>query len=478
MHSIRAFCLLLNISGCLIVGFFLAILQLSDRILTHISANISDRLKSYHHLIFSVAQITSAIYYLDKKMNNNILTKLASATVGTVLSLAFLEVQSAQAATLYSITDLGSFGEYPDFTAATRINDVGQVIVANFQYEKYSSDGTLLKPATQQFFLWENGNLKNLTAFNSLSSTGAGGFGGSVTDLNNNGQMVGYWRNRNGEFRALVGNQNTVTDLGPFNGITNNTASAINDLGQIVGMSFTTNSQGEEQYLGWLWKNGIKTSLNSPSNPSFSPSEINNLGQIVGTSFAPSQTSIDNSQAVVLTSGQVIELPALNGSTQSIGYDINNRGQVVGYSDNEAVLWSDGDALGLGILGSNDNTYSVATGINDLGQVVGYSTIYEVSFPTYGRHAFLWDGQLKDLNNLIPFDSGWELEDAMHINNKGQIVGMGILNGQYHAYLLTPLSGSEPVPEPLTIMSSLTAAGFGIALRCKQKQQQKDATKA
>ncbi|MBW4684810.1 MAG: PEP-CTERM sorting domain-containing protein [Komarekiella atlantica HA4396-MV6] len=36
----------------------------------------------------------------------------------------------------------------------------------------------------------------------------------------------------------------------------------------------------------------------------------------------------------------------------------------------------------------------------------------------------------------------------------------------------------ETVPEPLTILGSLTAACFGVALRCKQKQQSKDITKA
>jgi hypothetical protein len=36
----------------------------------------------------------------------------------------------------------------------------------------------------------------------------------------------------------------------------------------------------------------------------------------------------------------------------------------------------------------------------------------------------------------------------------------------------------KTVPEPLTILGSLTAGGFGVALRCKQKQHQKDATKA
>lgn len=37
---------------------------------------------------------------------------------------------------------------------------------------------------------------------------------------------------------------------------------------------------------------------------------------------------------------------------------------------------------------------------------------------------------------------------------------------------------SQPVPEPLTILGSLTAGGFGVVLRRKQKQQQKATAKA
>jgi probable HAF family extracellular repeat protein len=43
-----------------------------------------------------------------------------------------------------------------------------------------------------------------------------------------------------------------------------------------------------------------------------------------------------------------------------------------------------------------------------------------------------------DLNNLIPANSGWFLQAANAINDKGQIVGEGTLNGQIEAFLLTP----------------------------------------
>lgn len=45
---------------------------------------------------------------------------------------------------------------------------------------------------------------------------------------------------------------------------------------------------------------------------------------------------------------------------------------------------------------------------------------------------------MRDLNKLIPANSGWEINTARGINNRGQIVGEGKLNGQQRAYLLTP----------------------------------------
>jgi hypothetical protein len=45
---------------------------------------------------------------------------------------------------------------------------------------------------------------------------------------------------------------------------------------------------------------------------------------------------------------------------------------------------------------------------------------------------------MKDLNKLIPSGSGWVLEQAFAINNAGQIVGTGTINGKEHGFLLTP----------------------------------------
>jgi probable HAF family extracellular repeat protein len=48
----------------------------------------------------------------------------------------------------------------------------------------------------------------------------------------------------------------------------------------------------------------------------------------------------------------------------------------------------------------------------------------------------VWEnGQMHDLNHFLPAGSGWQrLGEANDINDSGQIVGWGVLNGQFHAF--------------------------------------------
>jgi len=44
-----------------------------------------------------------------------------------------------------------------------------------------------------------------------------------------------------------------------------------------------------------------------------------------------------------------------------------------------------------------------------------------------------------DLNDLIPAGSPWYLQNVGSINDAGEIVGFGLLNGEVHAFLATPV---------------------------------------
>jgi hypothetical protein len=44
---------------------------------------------------------------------------------------------------------------------------------------------------------------------------------------------------------------------------------------------------------------------------------------------------------------------------------------------------------------------------------------------------------VEDLDRIVG-DSGWVLEDAASINDKGQIAGFGLHDGKFRAFVLTP----------------------------------------
>jgi probable HAF family extracellular repeat protein len=78
--------------------------------------------------------------------------------------------------------------------------------------------------------------------------------------------------------------------------------------------------------------------------------------------------------------------------------------------------------------------YGNATGINNRGQVVG------VAGSTSFRSPVLWhNGAMSLLQDLLPAGTGWDLRYADAINDNGQIVGYGIINGQTHAFIMTPI---------------------------------------
>ena len=169
----------------------------------------------------------------------------------------------------------------------------------------------------------------------------------------------------------------------------------------------------------------------------------------------------------------MIDLGTLGGS-RSLAGAINDRGWIVGQSETEggsthAALFRDDKIQDLGTLGGS---WSLASDINEEGVIVGQadtkvSTVPEVakraldlgsrlfasgSFKDRSR-AIVWsDGECKDLNLLMPEDSGWaSLSAATGVNDRGQIVGFGNKDGHVHGFLLTPVGLEEEADETVSM---------------------------
>jgi len=109
---------------------------------------------------------------------------------------------------------------------------------------------------------------------------------------------------------------------------------------------------------------------------------------------------------------------------------------------------------------------TVALAINEHGQIVGHLRHY-----TAPNRAFLYeDGELIDLNDLIPADSGWTLRMAEIVNDLGMIVGYGINpQGLSRGFLLTP------IPEPGMFGCVLSAVAV-VSLRRRHRESMVGAT--
>lgn len=241
---------------------------------------------------------------------------------------------------------------------------------------------------------------------------GLGGDNSTAYCINNNGQIVGTVYNRSGYEAAMLfdstGKGNNK-ELGSVPGWTSE-AYSINNNGQAVG------HLGSDAVLFNISAN-TKTVLGTGS-----PAAINDNGQIVGTS-----SYYGLNQSIFLFdstgSGKNIYL-GIRGNSELLA--INNKGQVAcgDVYSGKAILYDITlqQTVNLGAFGGD---YSYAWGINDSTQIVGYA-----SYPGYGpSHAALFDPSGNRNNiDLDPFGTS---SCAQSINNRGQIVGYALDNGEY-----------------------------------------------
>lgn len=356
---------------------------------------------------------------MPKSSTGRSIATVVIAALGASAGLLAAPSVQGVAPPTYTFTDLGTPGG--NRSIATAINNVGQVVGYG------STDPSSFSHA----FIWQNGIITPLDDDGAASS--------QALDINDAGAIVGaasfsrsedtgvFWPGQNGQPIALG-------SLGPLNVSTY--ANAINNAGAITGNSNTENFFSP--FHAFLWQNGVMRDLGTLGGRSSSGKAINNAGAIAG--FAGVQSN--EPHAALWQNGLVTDLGTLGGA-RSGANDINDRGAVVGESrladgtSDRAFLWQNGAMRDLGTLGGDN---SIAHAINEANAIVGAAET-----TTGETHAVLWsNGSPLDLNSVLPPGSPWTLVEANDINEDGEIVGVGEINGQERAFLLTPTVDPPP----------------------------------
>lgn len=329
----------------------------------------------------------------------------------------------------YCLRDIGTLLSLT-YSYAASINNRGQVVVDSGEVKLYPGGGTSI--INRKALIYKDGRANNIADL-------PGGFGIAINGINDSGKAVGY----------------SLTDYYPVNPVIYNGGKtvriaglgtlaipeAINNSGHIAG--FYMGRYGPE--FPFLYIDG-KVTAPVEAGEAYG---INNSDVVVGERI--DYGGLNPNRAFMYKDGKATDLGTLPGHVYSAAYAINDRGQIVGVSaptpDPEingarAFLYDPQRGMvSLGTLRTTD-AYSRAVAINKCGHVVGFSGSKD-TYSTSDLSAFLYaKGKMVDLNSRILNRSAFRLTAASAINDHGQIVGRGWINGQLHAFLLTSRYGN------------------------------------
>lgn len=279
--------------------------------------------------------------------------------------------------------------------------------------------------------------------------------------INDAGQVAGTTRSHRA---AIWSAKNGLRELPLPRGFDHSEAVAINGRGHVVGMVY---DRGFNNHQPFFFANDALTLLEGNQARAY---HISNNDEVAGESVLAGKTQ---SEPVVWRHRRILPLGTCCGGSVK---RIDDQGDAIGDAYDErgryyAYMWT--EAGGLRRIGPPDR-FSSAVAANNRGHVVidvlarvflyadERSTRLELPSkgPTHAHaindcdvivgsfgpfsdadRAFAWEKStgFQDLNARIPSDSGWKLESATGVNNRGEIIGKGDPPGEEDSgFLLLP----------------------------------------
>ncbi|MGJ9416938.1 HAF repeat-containing protein [Massilia sp. CMS3.1] len=320
------------------------------------------------------------------------------------LSLTFGLANASPGYAEYRVTIVG-----PANSAPTGINSAGAVV------GNYPTSSTTFR----SFVNWGKGAVPLGTL---------GGTSTFVVGINDKGQVLGNWTNSGGEQRGFVYYKGTRRDIGTIPGRATRYVD-INNAGYILAaggpppsdpfgpspFGFLRSPGGTFQNIGTLPFPNAITQVEA----------LNNRNQVTGESGTFLLPELPF-HAFVWRAGVMRNLGNF-GFTPNYGLDINDRGQVAGYTatgtfrEALATVFSKGRPVRIDTRPPGTYRFSVGDAINNHGHVVGSSN---------HLGAYLYRGKrMQSLNALIDPKSGWNITFPRAINDAGQIAANGFRGG-------------------------------------------------
>ncbi len=340
-------------------------------------------------------------------------------------------------ALLYSrgvVTDLGTLPGATN-TVVTGINRKGQVVgYAGEEVSPFSGEWNSVHG-----FVYTNGSLQDL-------GTLVGGSYAFTSTINDEGTVVGLAYTADDTCsQAFVYRDGVMSPIGTCE--TTQIARYINKRGNIVG-STPRNSNGKTQ--GFFSKDGTSVvTMNCLGNLPCSgisytePADLNDKGQVTG--FARDSAGVRH--PYLYQNGVMKDLGSLGGNG-GWGIAINASGVVTGSSytatSEHAFLYQDGKMLDLDPKGTAD--FSLGTDISDKGEVIGFA----VNFTTFEFYDFLYtEGRMWKLKDLIsprsPLKGIVEIYGTRMITPNGYILADGFNTKTLvqTSYILKPMERED-----------------------------------